>query len=210
MIKILIADDHPIIRSGLKQIISDESDMIITYETENANAIFDYIKKEPVDIIILDISMPGMSGIEALEILRRNYKHIPVLILSGMSEKQYGFRILKIGASGYLHKESAPEELVKAIRIIIKGGHYLSSKLSDQLVDHFNNNDVQFIHQRLSNREFEIMCKIASGKTVGDIAGELILSVKTVSTYRSRILEKMAMNNNAELTHYCIKNDLVK
>jgi DNA-binding NarL/FixJ family response regulator len=210
MIKILIVDDHPIIRSGLKQIIADEYDMKVVFEAENANVMFDFIEKESVDIIILDISMPGMSGIEAMEILSRSYKNIPVLVLSGMPEKQYGLRILKIGASGYLHKESAPDELVKAIRIIVNGGHYLSSGLSGQLIDNIGKKDVRNIHQRLSNREFEIMCRIASGKTVGEIADEILLSVKTVSTYRSRILEKMDMKNNAELTHYCIKNGLVE
>ena len=210
MIKILIADDHPIIRFGLKQIIADEFDMKVICEAENANVMFEFIKNEMPDIIILDISMPGMSGIEAMEILHRDYKDIPILVLSAMPEEQFGLRILKAGASGYLHKESAPEELIKAIRKIINGGHYLTSKLSDQLVNNINQKDFHSLHQGLSSREFEIMCRIASGKTVGQIAEELFLSVKTISTYRSRILEKMNLQNNAELTHYCIKNGLVE
>ena len=209
MFNILIADDHPIIRSGLKQILADESDMNVVCEAETALIMFDLLKNCEVDIIVLDISMPGMSGVEAMEILHREYKKIPVLILSGMAEAQYGVRILKAGASGYLNKESAPDELVKAIRKILAGGHYLTSKLSDQLVDDLDKKEVQLIHQRLSNREFDVLCKIASGKTVGQIAEELFLSVKTVSTYRTRLLQKMNMSTNAELTHYCIKNGLV-
>lgn len=210
MIKILIADDHPIIRSGLKQIICDEPDMEVLCEAENANVMFDWLKKVGVDIIILDISMPGMSGIEALEILRREYKAIPILVLSGMSEEQFGLRLLKAGASGYLHKESAPDELVIAIRKIISGSHYISSKLADRMLDDIDKKETDFLHQRLSDREFEVMCKIASGKTAGEIADEMCLSIKTISTYRSRLLTKMMMNNNSELTHYCIKNGLVE
>jgi len=210
MIKIVIVDDHPIIRSGLKQIVAEDAEMRIVCEAENASAMFDYLNKGNADIIILDISLPGMSGIEAMEILHNDYKKIPVLILSGMAEEQYGLRILKAGASGYLHKESAPDELLHAIRKIINGGHYLSSKLSDQLVDNIDNADYVQLHKKLSNREFEIMCKIAAGKTVGQIADELFLSVKTISTYRSRLLEKMSMHNNSEITNYCIKNRLVE
>lgn len=210
MIRILIADDHPIIRSGLRQIIADEFDMKVICEAENAEEMFLALKKEKPDIIVLDISMPGMSGIEALEILHRDFGKIPVLVLSGMPEEHYGLRIIKSGGSGYLHKESAPVELVKAIRQIINGNHYLSPSLSDQVINNLEKKDVKFPHQRLSNREFEVMCLIASGKSVTQIAETLFLSPKTVSTYRCRILEKMNMKNNSELTHYSIKNNLTK
>ena len=210
MIKIIIADDHPIIHSGLKQIIYEEIDMEVTCEAENASALFENLKKVKVDLIILDISMPGMSGVEAMEILHRDFPEIPVLVLSAMPEDQYGIRLLKCGASGFLHKDSAPDELVKAIRQIISGNRYVSSSLSNYLLKYMDGKNIEHPHQKLSNREFEVMCRIASGNTVTQIAGELFLSVKTISTYRNRILQKMNMKNSSEITHYCIKNKLVE
>ncbi|MBU2445036.1 MAG: response regulator transcription factor [Bacteroidetes bacterium] len=210
MIKVLIADDHPIIRNGLKQILADENDISVVAEAENAQQVFAYLDKNKVDILVLDISMPGISGLEAMEIIHRTNPKLPILFLSARPEEQYGIRILKAGGAGYLHKESAPEELIKAIRKIVGGGRFISPKLAEQLaggLDHINRKQ---LHESLSNREYELMCMIASGKTVSQIAEQLFLSVNTISTYRRRILNKMNMNTNSELTYYCIKNGLVQ
>jgi DNA-binding NarL/FixJ family response regulator len=210
MIKVLIADDHPIIRSGLKQILADENDISVVAEAENAQQVFVYLDKNKVDILILDISMPGISGLEAMEIIHRTNPMLPILFLSAIPEDQYGLRILKAGGAGYLHKECAPEELIKAIRKIFNGGRFVSPKLAELLAGELDHINRKQLHESLSNREYELMCMIASGKTVSQIAKQLFLSVNTISTYRRRILNKMNMNTNSELTYYCIKNGLVQ
>jgi two-component system, NarL family, invasion response regulator UvrY len=209
MIKILIADDHPIIRHGLKQIISEESDMKICGEAENGNQIFELIKEKDFDILILDISLPDINGIEVLNKLKKNHPDLSVLVLSAHSEDQYALRTIQAGAMGYLNKITATEELVNAVRKIISGGYYTSPNLSDKLLSVLKNNKKSIRHEDLSPREFEIMRMIATGKTVKEIADKLFLSIPTVYTYRSRVYEKMKMKSDNEIIQYCIMEGLI-
>ena len=210
MINILIADDHPIVRTGLKLTITDQPDMKVICEASNGFEVLELLKKNKVDVVILDISMPGLSGLEALVQVRNLYPTLPVLILSVLSEEVYAVKTLKAGANGFIHKETIPEELVKAIRKVAAGGLYISTIMAEKFAGDVKNPVLKVLHENLSFREFQIMCLISSGKTVTEIADKLCISVKTVSTYRSRILEKMDMRNNAELTNYCIKEGLVE
>jgi DNA-binding NarL/FixJ family response regulator len=210
MINILIADDHPIVRTGLKLTITDQPDMKVICEASNGFEVLELLKKNKVDVVILDISMPGLSGLEALVQVRTLYPTLPVLILSVLSEEVYAVKTLKAGANGFIHKETIPEELVKAIRKVAAGGLYISTIMAEKFAGDVKNPVLKVLHENLSFREFQIMCLISSGKTVTEIADTLCISVKTVSTYRSRILEKMDMRNNAELTNYCIKEGLVE
>lgn len=210
MIKILIADDHPIVRNGLKQIISDETGMEVICDAADGREVIEKIKNNEIDVIILDISMPGMGGLEILDWLKNNYPDMPVLMLSAMSEELYASKTLKAGASGFINKESAPEELVKAVRKVFEGGIYVSPYLAEKMAKDFKYDIKKPPHEYLSNREFQIMRLIASGKTVTEIAKELFINVKTVSTYRARILSKMNFKNNSELTNFCIKEGFVK
>jgi len=209
MIKILIADDHAIIRRGLCHIVAGEPDMDVVGEAENAQQTLDFISRQHFDVVVLDINMPGRSGLDVLKEIKQERPNLPILVLSVHSEEQYGVRVLKAGAAGYLNKESAPEQLVKAIRKVYRGGKYVSESLAEKLVLELGSDGDQPPHKNLSDREYEVMRLIASGKTVGEIAGLLSLSVKTVSTYRARLLQKMNMKNNAELTHYVIQNQLL-
>lgn len=210
MIKILVADDHPVVRNGLKQIISDEKDMKVTCEASNAEEVFDALNKNEVDIVILDISMPNVSGMEILTKIKNIKPKLPVLMLSALSEDVYASRCLKVGASGFISKETAPEELVKAVRKIMSGGLYVSSNFAEKLAEDVKGANSKSLHERLSEREFQIMLLIGSGKSVGEIAEQLFISVKTVSTYRARILEKMAMDRNSDIINYCIKENLIQ
>jgi DNA-binding NarL/FixJ family response regulator len=210
MIKILIADDHAIVREGLKQIVAEEKDMLVAGEAGNTNEMFELLKKEDFAIIILDISMPGRSGLEALKFLKKNYPQVPALILSMFSEEQYGLRALKAGAAGYLKKVSAPTELVSAIRKIVNGGKYINQSLAEKLADEYDSDRKERMHDKLSNREYQIMCLIASGKSAEEIALDLSISINTVYTYRNRILEKMHLKSNVELTQYALQNKLIE
>ncbi|MBI5404153.1 MAG: response regulator transcription factor [Ignavibacteriae bacterium] len=205
MIRILIADDHPLIRNGLRQLISKQSDIEIACEASNAEEVFDMMKKHKIDVLILDISMPGMSGIEILDKVKQKYPSVPVLMLSALSEELYALKTLKSGASGFINKEAAPEELVKAIRKVYSGGVYVSDFLGEKLAVDFKKGTAKEPHEKLSKREFQIMCLIGSGKTVSEIANELFLNVRTISTYRARILGKLNLKNNSEITSYCMK-----
>ncbi len=209
MLKVLIADDHPVVREGLKQIVTETQDMVVAGEANNGQEVLNKIREGDYDVIVLDITMPGRNGMDVLRQLRSERPRLPVLILSIHSEEQYALRALRAGASGYLTKESAPDELVVAIRKVSWGGKYISSSLAEKLAFELEVGREQAPHETLSDREYQVMCMIASGKTVMEIAQEISLSEKTISTYRSRILEKMKMKNNAELTHYAIKNQLV-
>jgi DNA-binding NarL/FixJ family response regulator len=210
MINILIADDHPIVRTGLRLTIADQSDMKVVCEASNGLEVLELLKKHKIDVVTLDVSMPGMSGLEVLVQIRNLYPNIAVLILSVLSEEVYAAKTLKAGANGFIHKETIPEELVKAIRKVAGGGLYVSSFMAEKFAGNIKNPIIKVLHENLSFREFQIMCLIASGKTVTEIADTLCISIKTVSTYRSRILEKMEMKNNSELTNYCIKEGLVE
>lgn len=208
MIKILIADDHPVVRRGLKQIVAEEPNMVVAGEAQNAKEVLELIRKQDWDVVMLDITMPDRSGLEVLKQLKKECPKLPVLVLSVHSEEQYAMRVLKSGAAGYMTKESAPEELVRAIRKVVTGGKYVSSSLAERLAFDLESGEKP-LHETLSNREFQVMCMIASGKTVKEIADKLFLSVKTASTYRARILRKMKMKTNAELIYYAVKNRLV-
>ncbi len=210
MIKILIADDHRIVREGLKQILAETSDMIVTDEASNAQEVLKKIWDKDYDVLLLDISMPGRSGLDILKQLKSDRPKLSVLVLSMYSEEQYALRALRAGASGYMTKESAPDELIEAIRKVSTGRKYISPSVAEKLAFSLESGDEKPPQETLSDREFQVMCMIASGKTIKAIADELALSVKTVSTYRARILEKMRMKNNAELTHYAIQNKLVE
>ncbi len=210
MIKILIADDHAIVREGLKQIVAEESDMKVTGEAANASELFELLNKDSWEIVVLDINMPSKSGLEALKEMKiRNIK-VPVLILSMFSEDQYGLRAIKAGAAGYLKKVSAPTELVSAIRKIVGGGKYISQSLAEKLADNIDVNNKKALHQNLSDREYQIMCFISLGKSAEEIAEELVISIHTVYSYRNRILEKMHLKSNVELTQYAIQNKLIE
>ena len=210
MLKILIADDHPIVRQGLKQILSEEPDMGTFGEAQNCQEVLELVRKQDWDIVVLDITMPGRGGLDVLKELKHEHPKLPVLMLSVHSEDQYAVRALKAHASGYLTKDSAPEELLNAIRKILRGGKYVSPPLAEKLAFDLETETEKPLHETLSDREYQVMLMIASGKTVSQIAVELSLSVKTIDTYRTRILEKMKMKTNAELMHYVIKNKLVE
>jgi len=208
-IEILIADDHPIVREGFKQVISETDDMIVADEASNGQEVLSLVRKREYDLILLDISMPGRSGLEVLKELKSEYQKLPVLILSIYPEEQYAVRAFRAGASGYLTKASAPNELISAIRKIVHGGRYVSESLAEKLTYYLDQDVSKPLHDLLSDREYQVILMLGSGKTVKEIAEILFLSVKTISTYRSHILEKMKMKNNAEITLYVVKNKLI-
>lgn len=210
MIRILVADDHVLIREGFKKILQDETDLRIVQEARTASEVLDVVRREKLDIVLLDINFPDRSGLDVLKDIKQHAPRLPVLILSMHPEERFAIRAIRSGASGYITKESAADELVKAIRKILSGGKYISPALSDQLADALSNPGDQLPHKALSDREYEVLCLLASGKTVGEIAEKLSLSVKTISTYRSRILEKMRMRTNAELIHYTLQHRLIE
>jgi two-component system invasion response regulator UvrY len=209
-IKILIADDHMIVREGIKQIISEIPDMTVADEARTGHEALNKALTNDYDVVVLDITMPGVNGLDVMKQIKTQKPHLPVLVLSVHPEEQYAVRVLKAGASGYLTKESASDELIAAIRKISSGRKYITSSLAEKLAFDLESDTDKPRHESLSDREFQVLCMIASGKTVKEIAEDLFLSEKTISTYRSRILEKMNMKNNAELTHYAIKHGLVE
>jgi DNA-binding NarL/FixJ family response regulator len=210
LINILIADDHELIREGLKKILKKETDMEVVGEAQNAQEVFEQVKNRKLSIVLLDISMPGLSGLDALTELRQNYPHLPVLILSMHPEDRFAVRALKAGAAGYITKDSAVSELVNAIRKVVGGSKYVSVRLAEKLADELEKGTEKPLHETLSDREFQVMRMVAAGKKISDIANELSLSISTVNTYRTRILEKMKMKTNVELTRYAIENHLIE
>ncbi len=209
-IKVLVADDHEIVRQGLKTIISEHSDLSIAGEAENGNQVLKILKKTKVDVVLLDFDMPEKNGLDTLIELKALYPKLPVMILSIFPEDHYGTRFLKAGASGYLQKSSATDQLIDAIRKVFNGGKYISSALTDKLVTGLNKDKEQFLHESLTDREFQVFRLLATGKKLKEMADELCLSINTISTYRSRILQKMDMSSNADVIRYAIKNKLVK
>lgn len=209
MIKVLVADDHPLLRTGLKQLLSEQPDLEVAGEAENSEVALRQLEEHHYDIIVLDLMMPGRGGLDALREIRRQHPALPILILSFHAEDQYAIRTIRAGANGYLSKENAPSEVVKAIRRILTGRKYVSPTLAEMLANSLDRDPERPPHELLSDREFQVLCKIASGMTVSQIAAESALSVKTVSTYRARVLEKMSMSNNSEITRYAIQNGLV-
>jgi len=208
MINIFIADDHAIVREGLKQIIIDKDDMSVTGEAGDGYGALEKLGKEDYDVVLLDISLPGISGIEILRQVKTMKPEMPILILSVHPEEQYALRAIKAGASGYLEKDSPPEELIRAIRNIYKGQKYVSSSFTESLLMDLNNDYEKPLHQKLSDREFQVLNLIARGKTSSEIADKLSLSIKTISTYKSRVMKKMGFRNNIELVRYALEHDL--
>ena len=205
-IKVLVADDHEIVRQGLKTIISEHSDLSIAGEAENGNQVLKILKKTKVDVVLLDFDMPEKNGLDTLIELKALYPKLPVMILSIFPEDHYGTRFLKAGASGYLQKSSATDQLIDAIRKVFNGGKYISSALTDKLVTGLNKDKEQFLHESLTDREFQVFRLLATGKKLKEMADELCLSINTISTYRSRILQKMDMKSNADVIRYAIEN----
>ena len=210
MIRIIMADDHPIVRSGLRELIAEAGEMVVAAEASNGHEFLEKVRRDDFDVALLDITMPGMDGLDVLKQLRIEKPRLPVIMLTYHPEAQYAVRVLKAGASGYLTKGCDAEELMEAIKKVSGGGKYVSPSLAERLADELDLTAQKPPHETLSDREYQVMCMIASGRTVTEIADELYLSAKTISTYRSRILEKMKMKNNAELTHYAVKNQLVE
>jgi DNA-binding NarL/FixJ family response regulator len=210
MIKVLIADDHALIRKGLKQLLDDTSDMRVTGEAENGMQTIHMVDETTYDVVLLDISMPDKHGVDVLKQLKINHPQLPVLMLSMHPEEQYALRSMKAGAAGYLNKQSAPGQLVTAIRQVASGKKYISTELAEQLANGLSQGYQELLHQTLSNREYQTLCLMASGKKLSEMADIMTLSPKTVSVYRSRLLEKMKLKNNAEAIHYAISNHLIE
>lgn len=209
VLKVLIADDHAVVRRGLRQILEAEPDLEVAGEATSGAEVMDALRIQRYDVVVLDITMPGRGGLEVLHEIRQKFPELRVLILSMHPEERYALRVLKAGAAGYLTKESAADELIIALRKVAAGGKYVSPTLAERLVDEIGTEISKSPHERLSDREHQILCMIASGMTVTGIASELHLGTNTVSTYRARLLGKLKLSNNAELTHYAIRNRLV-
>jgi DNA-binding NarL/FixJ family response regulator len=209
MIRVLIADDHAIVRQGLKQILSEAPDISLAGEAANGQQALHQARTEPVDVLVLDLTMPGRSGFDILQEIKHDLPHLPVLVMSVHDEEQFGVRLLKAGAAGYITKESAPDEMVKAIRKVVGGGKYISARLGEILGLRLDAAADQPLHETLSDREFQVMQMLGAGKTATGIAAALSLSVKTISTYRTRILDKLHLKNTAEIVSYAIRNHLI-
>jgi two-component system invasion response regulator UvrY len=210
VISILIADDHAIVRRGLNQIISETKDMFVAAEADNGYEALKKATEDNYDVVLLNISMPGRNGLDILKQIKKTKPKLPVLMLSVHSQEQYAVRSLRAGASGYLNKDSAPDELIAAIRKISVGGKFINSSLAEQLVFELEVQAERPCHEMLSDREYQVMCMFAMGNTLKHIAQELSLSVQTISTYRTRILEKMRLNSTAEVIRYAVKHGLVE
>jgi DNA-binding NarL/FixJ family response regulator len=208
--RILLTDDHALIRRGLAQVLTGAFPKVFVGEAQNATEALDQIRHQNWDVVVLDITLPGRSGIDILRDIKLARPGLPVLMLSMLPEEEFGRRVLKAGAAGFVAKGGAPEELVAAVRKVLAGGKYVSGSLAEKLAGDLRDDSDKPLHEKLSDREFQVMCLFASGKTNGQAAAALSLSVKTITTYRTRILEKLRLQNNAELTHYAIKNGLVE
>jgi two-component system, NarL family, invasion response regulator UvrY len=207
--KIVICDDHKIVREGLRQILQQLKGVTLIEEARDGNEIINILKNDTFDVVLLDISLPDKSGLEILQIIKAKWPSISVLMLSMHPQEQYAMRALKLGAAGYLTKDTASEELLLAVNKVSDGGKYISQSLAESIAVHLEKDSSKQKHETLSDREFEIMIKLANGKSLQEIGNELFISVKTVSTYRSRIMEKMELNKNTELTRYCMNKNLI-
>ena len=210
MIKIGIVDDHAIVRSGLRQFFSEHVDLRVVGEAANGREAIDLVRAQEIDVLVMDLSMPGQSGLDALAMLRAKAPDMGILILSGYPEEHYAINLIRQGASGYLNKECDPEEIVKAIRALALGRRYITPAVAELLADTLNPGAEKAPHELLSERELQVFLHLARGETVGQLAEALSLSVKTVSTYRTRVLEKMKLGSNSELTYYALKNGLIQ
>ena len=209
MIKIGIVDDHSIVRSGLTQFFSDYVDLRVMGEATNGREAIDLVRNHELDILVMDLSMPGQSGIDALAMIRAKAPDVGILILSGYPEEHYAVSLIRQGASGYLNKSCEPSEIVEAIRVVSLGKRYITATVAELLAQKLNHNGATAAHEQLSEREFQVFLKMAQGQTAGDVAKALSLSVKTVSTYRTRVMEKMGLASNSDLTYYALKNKLI-
>jgi two-component system, NarL family, invasion response regulator UvrY len=209
MINVVLCDDHAMIRRGVRDTLSEHVDIRVTGESANYAELRETLRNVVCDVLVLDLNLPGRSGLEALEDLQTSHPHIKTLVVSMFSEDQYAIRCLKAGAQGYLNKAGDPNAIVEGVRVIAQGRKYVTSAVSDMLVEHLSNPSAQAPHTKLSERELQTLLKIASGKKLSEIAEELMLSPKTVSVYRARLLEKLSLGNNAELAVYAIRNGLV-
>ena len=210
MIRVLIADDHAVVRRGVRMVLEDTARIEVVAEAATGAEALDRARKERIDVAVLDLSMPGPGGLEVLRQLKEEHPHLPVLILTMHPEDQYAVRAFRAGASGYLTKQSIPEELIKAVETIASGRRYITPSVADALASEVHHDSTKLPHEQLSDREYQVLLLIAAGKTVGEIAEQLRLSPKTVSTYRARVLEKMQLNTSAELTHYAFSHKLVE
>jgi DNA-binding NarL/FixJ family response regulator len=210
VIRVLVADDHAVVRRGLRQILTETPDVLVEGEAATPEDVLRLVRERRFDVVVLDINIPGSSGLELLAQIKRERPELPVLILTVYPEEQYAVRAIRGGAAGFLTKESAPERLIDAVRKVAAGGRWVSAELAETLASLVAGEGKGAPHERLSDREFEVFKMLASGKTVSEVAEILTLSVKTVSTHRARLLKKMGMRTNAELTHYAVKNGLVE
>jgi two-component system invasion response regulator UvrY len=207
--KILVADDHPVVRFGVVQILTKALKGVAVEEVSNARQLLQQLRKGPWDLLLLDLTLPGRNGLDALKDIKDRYPKLPVLVLSMHSESEFGVRALRAGAWGYLTKEILPEQLIKAVNKVLHGGIYVSESLAEKLATGLSRNSDLLPHESLTDREYEVMRLIAAGVSTGDIAKKLLLSVKTISTFRARVLQKMALKNNAEIIRYAVRNNLV-
>ncbi|TDP71134.1 response regulator [Roseateles toxinivorans] len=210
MIRVAIVDDHAIVRAGLRQYFSEQVDLRVTGEAASGREAMELVRQGDLDVMVMDLSMPDQSGVDALLAIKARAPELPVLILSGFSEAHYAVTLLRQGASGYLNKECDPEEIVKAIRTVARGRKYISPTVAELLADGLGADSEQLPHEQLSEREFQVFLRLAKGETIGHMAEGMSLSVKTVSTYRSRVMEKMKLASNSDLTYYALKNGLIQ
>jgi DNA-binding NarL/FixJ family response regulator len=211
MIRIAIIDDHAIVRAGLKQFFADQVDLTVVAEASNGRDAIDIVRRGDVDVILMDLSMPDQSGVDALAAIKARAPDLPVLILSGFPEEHYATTLLRQGASGYLNKDCDPEEIVKAIRTVYRGRKYITAGVAELLADGLGGSaGDKPAHEQLSEREFQVFLRLAKGETIGHMANSMSLSVKTVSTYRTRVMEKMKLESNSDLTYYALKNGLIQ
>ncbi|TAG79141.1 MAG: DNA-binding response regulator [Burkholderiales bacterium] len=207
--RIGLVDDHAILRTGLRAFIEEQSDLKVIAEASNGREAIDMVRQHELDVLLMDISMPGQSGIDALAMIRAKAPDVGIIILSGYPEEHYAVNLIRQGASGYLNKQCDPAEIIVALRKVANGHRYISAEVAELLAQQLSRNDECLPHERLSEREFQVFIRLAKGETVGDIAKDLSLSVKTVSTYRTRIMEKLTLQSNSDLTYYAMKNGLL-
>ena len=210
MIRIAIVDDHAVVRTGLRQFFSDQDDFEVVAEAANGREAMDIVRGGGVDVLMLDVSMPGQSGVDALAAIKARAPDLPVLILSGFPEAHYATTLLRQGAAGYLNKDCDPEDIVKAIRTLYRGRKYITAGVAEMLADGLDGSAAKLPHEQLSEREFQVFLRLAKGETIGHMAESMSLSVKTVSTYRTRVMEKMNLASNSDLTYYAMKNGLIQ
>ncbi|CAD5365904.1 DNA-binding response regulator [Rubrivivax sp. A210] len=210
MIRIAIVDDHAMLRAGLRQFLAEQPDLAVVAEAADGRAAMDIVRRGEVDVVLLDITMPGQSGVDVLAAIRARSPALPVLMLSGHAEAHYAATLLRLGASGYLNKDCDPDELVKAVRTVARGRKFITAAMAERLAEGLGRGDDKPLHEQLSERELQVFLRLAGGETIGQLATSLSLSVKTVSTYRSRVMGKLLLGSNSDLTYYALKNGLIQ